>query len=186
MARTNKTKYILLGLISEGIKTGYDIKKRVENQMAYFWTESFGQIYPNLKKLEKEGYISSKKIKLGGRNKIEYSISEKGKKEFIKYMEMPVEEEIGKYEILVKLSFGELVKKDIHIKNIKDFLSRHENILKELEEIEHHIDEVPRDEKSRIYIKMTISCGKKVHNSFVEWAKESIDILNDMEEERWR
>lgn len=55
MAKENKSRYALLGVLSVCPGSGYDIKKFMEQSTGYFWSESYGQIYPLLKQLEQEG-----------------------------------------------------------------------------------------------------------------------------------
>ena len=49
--KENKSKYAIMGMLSMGPMSGYDIKKRFEKSLSYFWNESYGQIYPILRKL---------------------------------------------------------------------------------------------------------------------------------------
>ena len=54
-----KTPFILLGLLKdEGPLSGYDMKKQISESTAYFWSESFGAIYPTLHKLESKGFVA--------------------------------------------------------------------------------------------------------------------------------
>ena len=50
-------KFALLGILSLCPGSGYDIKKMVESSIGYFWSESYGRIYPLLEQLMKEGLI---------------------------------------------------------------------------------------------------------------------------------
>ena len=57
MARkTSRTLYAILGLLSKGSASGYDLKKELEKPRYHFWNESYGQIYPMLHRLHKEGW----------------------------------------------------------------------------------------------------------------------------------
>lgn len=60
--RKNKTKFVILGLLSEGDLTGYEIKKIIDIRFSFFWNESYGQLYPELKNLEQDDLIHSIKI----------------------------------------------------------------------------------------------------------------------------
>ncbi len=57
MKRESKTQYALLGILSQCEMNGYEIRKYIETTISFFWNESFGQIYPTLKRLEEEGLI---------------------------------------------------------------------------------------------------------------------------------
>ena len=41
-----KTRYVILGLLLEGSLSGYDIKKIIDTRFSFFWSESYGQLYP--------------------------------------------------------------------------------------------------------------------------------------------
>ena len=51
------TGRVILGMISLGKCTGYDIKHFVDKSTRHFWAASYGQIYPELKRLEEQGLI---------------------------------------------------------------------------------------------------------------------------------
>ena len=44
-----QTDYVILGLLAERPLSGYQIKKIIDIRFQFFWSESFGQIFPALK-----------------------------------------------------------------------------------------------------------------------------------------
>ena len=48
---------VVLGLLADGPRSGYDIKAIVDRSTRFFWAASYGQIYPELRRLEAEGLI---------------------------------------------------------------------------------------------------------------------------------
>ena len=60
MAKKQKTRSAILGLLSWQPMSGYDIKKLIEMGLRHFWSESYGQIYPTLEQLVKEGFAAKK------------------------------------------------------------------------------------------------------------------------------
>ena len=72
MARCNKSFYAILGIISKGEVSGYDIKQILLKIGRFYWSESNAQIYPLLKRMEESGEIYRDGDKVGlenGRNK---------------------------------------------------------------------------------------------------------------------
>ncbi len=51
MARQNTSKYAVLGMLSIGPMSGYDIKKLIGETVGHVWSESYGQVYPALREL---------------------------------------------------------------------------------------------------------------------------------------
>ena len=87
MANTMKMDYVLLGLLSIESMTGYEMKKRLDTSLRFFWGGSYGSIYPTLNQLETEGKVTKEDTSSNGREKITYSITAYGKetlKEWLK------------------------------------------------------------------------------------------------------
>jgi Predicted transcriptional regulators len=80
-------KYAILGLLNRRPMTGYDIGKEFNFQLAEFWSAKHSQIYPELKKLVDEKLIIYD-IEISGDvlEKKVYTITEKGRKDFLKWL----------------------------------------------------------------------------------------------------
>ena len=70
--------WAVLGLIGLKPRSGYDIKRIVDGSIRHFWAASPGQIYPELKRLERAGWIEGDDVPRGGRPRRVYRISEAG------------------------------------------------------------------------------------------------------------
>ena len=53
----NPTGYVILGMVSAQPQSGYEIKALVDTTTRFFWAASYGQIYPELKRLSELGLI---------------------------------------------------------------------------------------------------------------------------------
>src|SRR5882757_9490402 len=73
------TGRVILGMIAGGRRTGYDIKAFVDKTTRYFWAASYGQIYPELKRLEDQGLVRGKPEPSGGRARTVYDLTEAGR-----------------------------------------------------------------------------------------------------------
>ncbi len=80
-------KYAILGLLNRHPMTGYDIGKEFNYELSQFWNANHSQIYPELKKLVEEELVYYD-IQISGDilEKKNYSITEKGKKEFLTWL----------------------------------------------------------------------------------------------------
>jgi DNA-binding PadR family transcriptional regulator len=68
-------KYVILDLLSEGPRHGYDIIRVLEEQFHGFYTPSPGSVYPTLQLLEDQGYVTSEQRD----GKRVYSITDEGR-----------------------------------------------------------------------------------------------------------
>jgi DNA-binding PadR family transcriptional regulator len=57
IAQKNTLQYIILGMLQDDKKTGYDIKTAFTTEIGEFWQAKHSQIYPELSKLTKKGWI---------------------------------------------------------------------------------------------------------------------------------
>jgi DNA-binding PadR family transcriptional regulator len=72
------TGRVVLGLIAFGVRTGYDIKAFVDKTTRYFWAASYGQIYPELKRLEEHGLVRGRPEPSGERVRTVYELTDAG------------------------------------------------------------------------------------------------------------
>src|SRR5919202_2187824 len=78
--KPNAVTWVVLGLTSLGVRTGYDIKRTVDRTIRFFWAASYGQIYPELRRLEEAGWISGAPAPRGDRARREYKITAAGRR----------------------------------------------------------------------------------------------------------
>jgi DNA-binding PadR family transcriptional regulator len=72
--------WAVLGLIAGKPRSGYDIKRLVDRSIRHFWAASYGQIYPELRRLEEAGWIAGDDVPNGGRARRVYSITPAGRR----------------------------------------------------------------------------------------------------------
>jgi PadR family transcriptional regulator, regulatory protein AphA len=73
--------WAVLGLLGIRPMSGYDIKGAVDRTIRHFWAASYGQIYPELKRLEAAGWIAGKDADRGGRTRRVYRITAAGRRQ---------------------------------------------------------------------------------------------------------
>jgi len=78
---------MFLGLLQEGPKHGYEIKKEINNVVSQFTGVRVKSVYYPLKKLEEKGMVSKSVGRAGRRpEKYVYRVTKKGKEEFAKLL----------------------------------------------------------------------------------------------------
>jgi PadR family transcriptional regulator, regulatory protein AphA len=73
--------WAVLGLLAQRSRSGYDIKQAVDRTIRHFWAASYGQIYPELKRLEAAGWIEGSDGSRGARSRRVYRITTAGRRE---------------------------------------------------------------------------------------------------------
>ena len=119
-----QTDYVILGLLEDEPMTGYEIKKLIDIRFKFFWSESFGQIFPALKNLLNFKLIEELQWDSDSKRKKKiYKITKKGEEELKNWLMLPVEKETVRFEILVKMYFSKLVDSSFMIEHINNFIS---------------------------------------------------------------
>jgi len=101
----DRTRYLILGLLAEGPATGYDIRRITALRYRFFWSESYGQIYPGLRRLAKEGFVRLIESENEGRGRRLYEITDAGRSALSTWIASPAGPDIVRSQALLKLYF---------------------------------------------------------------------------------
>jgi DNA-binding PadR family transcriptional regulator len=80
MTGLSKTSYVILGMLKLGKRTGYEIKSLVDVSTRFFWAASYGQIYPELARLEDLGLVKGEADSSNGRRRKAYALTKAGER----------------------------------------------------------------------------------------------------------
>jgi len=178
MAKENKSKYSLLGILSMCPGSGYDIKKFMEQSTSNFWSESYGQIYPILKQLVEEGLATSHTEKQEGRPvRYVYALTDKGLEELRRWLTEPIEHTVERNELLLKLLFGRQNTIADNIKHVKQFRILQEQLLHKYRGIEEYLKANCDDNADLCYSLITVRYGILRCQALLTWCEETIDTL---------
>lgn len=105
--REASTRYVLLGVLATaGPLTGFDIRAFLDHSVSYFWRESYGQIYPELKRLADEGLIEDASPGAGAREARPWRITRAGRAALKAWLDRPPQPAPVRDELLLKLFFS--------------------------------------------------------------------------------
>lgn len=184
MGKENKTVYVILGLLNHEDLSGYDIKKRIDHSLSYFWGTGFGQIYPTLTQMELKEWVTKTEASVDGMRKRNlYSITELGKQQLLQWLSEPAEREVVKYEILLKLFFGSEVGAGKNIENLNSFKQNYLEQIPVLTHFESELKGVMAQSPDHLYYLLTVMFGKKIYEAYVEWASEAIKLIEQTQKE---
>ena len=176
MARERKIDMVILGLLSHEDLTGYDIKKRIDGAISFFWKGSFGNIYPALRDMENGGLITKSDTSVGGREKLTYHIMDNGKAALKNWLQEEQASNELRYETLLKLFFGGADDRSVSIHNIEVF---EEQIEKDLKMLRSYcvVLEKALDEEDHIYYYLTASFGVETYEAYLKWCAKAKRML---------
>ena len=182
MARSNHSRFVILGFLADQPRSGYDIRKVVEASLGNFWNESFGQIYPALKDLEAEGLVRKAEGPQAGRAQRQaYVITGSGREALEKWVRTPAGPHAYRVETLVKVFFAPLVGPREARAHVARFRAEHGALLEKYRTIGAHLDQDCTGQPGLPYWKLTVACGLAVGNAYLEWCDEAEAVLARLE-----
>jgi len=123
----------ILGILSEGPMSGYEIKRFFRDIIKNFWNVSDGQLYPTLRKMHEEGLIEKRVVEQEfTANKNVYSITQQGGERFKKWLcESVTKFEELKEPFVMKLFFFHKLSKAEVLRHLHEQFELHSKILDE-------------------------------------------------------
>jgi PadR family transcriptional regulator, regulatory protein AphA len=161
------TARVILGMIALGKQTGYDIKQLVDKSTRHFWAASYGQIYPELRRLEEQGLISGQPEPRGGRARTVYTLTPAGHTAFTDWLgdtdeALPFE---VRAEGMLKLFFSDAGTPEQRIRNLRAMRDAHRHTLAQLETMNADSAGMPTGPQ------LTLELGIGLHSFIVEWCR---------------
>ncbi|GAB4180336.1 MAG: hypothetical protein Kow0020_16250 [Wenzhouxiangellaceae bacterium] len=175
--------HILLGLLARPA-SGYELKKRFEQQERHYWSANLAQIYPTLKRMERDGLLQShREASPKGPPKTVYRRTPKGTEALTRWLERGPEVHSDRLSWLAQVGYLHHLPPDRQrrfMKRLRDEFIRHR---RELEGIEagwaasdpRFPDALPDDE---LFAHFTLRLGLRKYTTIVEWCEDCLARLD--------
>lgn len=179
-------KFIILGLLSFKPMTGYDLKTFFNRSINFFWSAELSQIYRELSKLEKFGYVHFRIEHQEGRpDKKIYSLTEDGEDIFIKWLkDFPQNlTPVSRNEFLVRIFFSSKISNEELLFQLKRFARQKEEELNTYKLIEEKMKAQMKEsdyEKEIFHRKLTVRRGLIFAKAEIDWANECIEEIKKL------
>jgi PadR family transcriptional regulator, regulatory protein AphA len=165
----------ILGMLSLGQTSGYDIKQLVDKSTRHFWAASYGQIYPELKRLEDQGLVAGHEEPTGGRPRRVYELTEPGREALQRWLASDLE---PLYELrdegMLKLFFSDALPEQ-RLANIRAMRRRTEHKLEQLLAVKAHAQEMSPGPA------LTLDLGVNSTQTVIQWCEAVEARLADKE-----
>ncbi|WP_406142197.1 PadR family transcriptional regulator [Streptomyces sp. NBC_01089] len=179
------TSWAVLGLLSFGEElSGYDLKKWSDWSLRFFyWSPSFSQIYGELKRLEKVGYVTSRMVaqETGNRDKRIYAITADGMEAVRAWArEAPVEPPVLKHGVMLRIWLGHL----LEAQQMRDVLGAHREYAEKMRQRAEVDIAGARDEEAWAYPTLTLKWAERYYASERDLADSMLADLEELERRR--
>jgi len=176
-------KYTLLGFLSCGPLTGYDLKKHMDNSTQFFWHAKLSQIYPALKKLAEEGLVEATVIPQEGKpDKKIYFVTEAGRTMLRDWLAEPLDKlSPTKDPILLKLFFSGALDKEAVLAQLHRQLALHRAQLAHYkQETAAYVEQVIAETgltREGVMWELARQFGEEYERAYIYWLEQAIEVV---------
>jgi DNA-binding PadR family transcriptional regulator len=161
-------------------QSGYDLAKKFDGSVGFFWKATHQQIYRELTKLEELEWLKAESVIQDGRpDKKLFSLTKLGIEKLKIWIAQSCEPSPHKEELLVKIYAGHLVSPQLLEVEIKRHQQLHREKLAIYEQIELCMKSGSLAQIEKIkYPYLTLRMGIKFEIAWIEWCEEAISSLS--------
>jgi DNA-binding PadR family transcriptional regulator len=176
----SSTAYVILGMVSVHPRSGYEIKAAVDESTRRFWAASYGQIYPELKRLSEQGLVTGMDAPRGERKRTVYTITDAGMERLKEWLRRPPEMSEMRDEGLLKLFFSGVLEPDEAAETLRRMRDRRAALAEELAALEAVVIE-----KSDEFALMVVRGGVEYNRWYADWCERmEAELLATARKER--
>jgi DNA-binding PadR family transcriptional regulator len=168
----NAVTPVLLGLLASKPCSGYDIKTVVDRSTRFFWAASYGQIYPELKRLEAEGLIEGEDRPNGGRSRRVYTLTPAGREALLEWMRSEITTIELRDESLLRLFLADELPREEALWLLEGRKRGHERYL----EVLHEIQALPGG-PDPTFVDLVLRYGIDFNEWGAKWCEEQLQRL---------
>ena len=175
------TAYVILGMVSDEARSGYEIKALVDNSTRFFWAASYGQIYPELRRLSEAGLVEGADAPRGERRRTVYAITKAGEEALREWLRQPPRTYETRDEGLLKLFFAGALPREEAVEIVRTMGRHRAGVVERLRDLE------PKAlEKEDPYPLMVLRGGIEFNEWFTGWCERMESQLLEPAQERSR
>jgi DNA-binding PadR family transcriptional regulator len=171
--------HAILAALNDCACSGYDLAKKFDGSVGFFWNATHQQIYRELTKLEEQSHIDAQLIYQEHRpDKKIYTLTGKGEEYLRSWIETPSTVSPLKDDLLVKIFAGSIVEAETIVSELKHHRAQHLEILHTYEAIAaRYFPDRSQLSKVGRYQYITLRQGIGLETEWLAWCQESIELL---------
>lgn len=173
MARSDQTQTAVLGALSIMPMSGYALREEIKNTLGHFWSESFGQIYPALAELQREGLVERQDA--GGRSS-RYDITAAGTARLGELLADPPQHSKPRNGVLLRLFFGRQLGPEACRQLVLETVAQAEKQLSAMRDARAELAGGGLGENTR-YALITVAAGERSAQATIDWAADALALL---------
>ncbi|MGK2878269.1 MAG: PadR family transcriptional regulator [Solirubrobacterales bacterium] len=176
LTKYSNVAYVILGFLAKADAplSGYDIKQWVDTSVRFFFAASFGQIYPELKKLSEAGLVEGASNATGGRARNEYSITDAGRQELRTWILKPETRLEMRDEAVLRVFFSGDLSKQERLGKLRQMRADRVSSFETLKAVEAMTQGQIKDMPC-----LVLDYGLGLHQYVIDWCDQAIKAVED-------
>jgi DNA-binding PadR family transcriptional regulator len=179
-------RFAILGLLARESLTGYDLTKRFDTTIGFFWSAKHSQIYPELASLTEEGLVTFELITQTSKpNKKVYTITDDGREALRHWVASPRDKRSVKDPLLMRAWVVGMVDPGVAIAQLRDALQEFNQRTAALEEHEATVQANGADaatpDNAWLGAAMALRCGLMQARAYRDWLVWAIAELEPLQ-----
>ncbi len=167
----------LMALLGNGPKSGYDISTEISSEEFTSWKDSFGNIYPNLRKMVGLGLAEKQRDDFKGRKRVYYSLTSTGRELLDRWLMEPPQRTPVRMELLFKLKFSPHLGIGVILQHLSEYMNfcrmNHPMYEKWLADVERSAEGSLEYEVTRL----TSDFWYRFTKTLLEWSEDTVERL---------
>ncbi|WP_310489993.1 PadR family transcriptional regulator [Chamaesiphon sp. VAR_69_metabat_338] len=171
--------HALLAAIHDRARSGYDLAKKFDGSIGFFWNATHQQIYRELTKLEGQSQIDAQLVRQEQRpDKKIYTLTSKGEQTLRSWIETPSTVSPLKDDLLVKIFAGSIVSPETIVAELKQHRIQHLESLHTYQAIAAQVfPDRSQFTNDDLYQYITLRQGIRLETEWLAWCQEAIELL---------
>ncbi|TCN30510.1 DNA-binding PadR family transcriptional regulator [Kribbella orskensis] len=173
-------EHAILVSLTERTGSGYELARRFDRSIGYFWPATHQQIYRVLRRMDDAGWVTHTEVAQDGRpDKKVYEVSDAGRDELVRWLAEPVEPAVLRDGLGVKLRGASLGDTDAVLREVERHRGEHSVRLEVYRGIERRDFPKPSELTGReLHQYLVLRGGIRAEESFVAWCDEVLQALS--------
>ncbi|HLS76124.1 MAG TPA: PadR family transcriptional regulator [Nocardia sp.] len=182
-------EHALLVSLSERSGSGYELARRFDKSIGFFWTATHQQIYRVLKRMVESGWVDCESVAQAGRpDKKVYSVTAAGRAELTRWIAEPIDIEVPRSDLGVKIRGASLAGGG-GVAAVCEELVRHRDFYAHRMEVLRAIEkrDFPAPDRltgSTLHQYLVLRGGIRTCAGYIDWCEEMLAILSEGDSHR--
>jgi DNA-binding PadR family transcriptional regulator len=166
------TAYVILGWLDERARSGYDIKQVADLSTRHFSAISYGQIYPELKRLTEAGLVEPEDSPTGARQRTVYRLTEPGRRALSEWVSDPTIDACElRDQMLLRLFFSDATGTPEKLGLLRAMRARHQEVAASLGSIEPMVSALAQENGHPMHHEV-LNFGIGLHSWCADWCTQ--------------